>query len=279
MMICGACERELPDGSYCGEQRDRRQSLRKCEECVVAKNQLVLLKKGRTRSEEDECPICNLLLPIDTTQSSFRPCCVKKVCDGCIFASLKRGMRDCPFCRTPPAGESQGLAMIQKRVDAGDPMATWDLGLRYQFGLLGLEKDVARAVELHERAAELGLKDAHHSLGCLYDEGTDVDKDMAKAIRHWEAAAMSGHVSARYNLGCRDYNAGNHDLALQHWMISAKMGHEKSLGNIKDMFMHGLATKADYAESLRGYQSAVEEMRSPDRDEAKSLGFGKILSM
>ena len=90
---------------------------------------------------------------------------------------------------------------------------------------------------------------------------------------------MSGHVSARYNLGCRDYNAGNHDLALQHWMISAKMGHEKSLGNIKDMFMHGLATKADYAESLRGYQSAVEEMNSPDRDEAKSLGFGKILSM
>ena len=35
--------------------------------------------------------------------------------------------------------------------------------------------------------------------------------------------------------------------------------------------MKGLATKDDYAEALRGYQNAVEEMSSPDRAEAKSL--------
>ena len=34
------------------------------------------------------------------------------------------------------------------------------------------------------------------------------------------------------------------------------------------MFIGSLATKADYAVALRGYQSAVEEMRSPDREEA-----------
>ena len=60
---------------------------------------------------------------------------------------------------------------------------------------------------------------------------------------------MSGHVSARHNLGCEEFNAGNYDLALQHWMIAAKLGHEKSLNNVKDMFMNGLATKADYAEA------------------------------
>ena len=269
-MICGACERELPDGSYGGEQRDRRQSIRRCEECVAGGNQLVLMKKGRERAEEDECPLCNLLLPLDETQSSFQACCMKLVCDGCIFASEKRGMFDCPFCRAPsPEDDSQELAMVQKRVDAGGPMATWDLGLRYQFGLLGLEKDMARAVELWERAAELGSKYAHYSLGVLCNEGTDVEKDIAKAIQHYEAAAMSGHVNARYNLGCKEYKAGNHDLALRHFLIAAKLGDEKSLGNIKGMFMYGLATKANYAESLRGYQSAVEEMRSPDRDEAK----------
>ena len=142
-----------------------------------------------------------------------------------------------------------------------------------------MEKDVTRAVELFERAAELRVKDAQFNLGCLYDDGEDVEKDTAKMIRHWEKAAMCGHVFARCNLGNEEARAGNYDLALQHWMISAKMGHEKSLGNIKDMFMHGLATKADYAEALRGYQSAVEEMRSPDRDEALALGRSNILSM
>ena len=83
-------------------------------------------------------------------------------------------------------------------------MAIYYLGTQYDYGQYGLEKDVTRAVELYERAAELGVKDAHFNLGCLYDKGTDVEKDTAKAFRHYEAAAMCGHVYARYNLGCRN---------------------------------------------------------------------------
>ena len=64
-LVCGACERELPDDSYSGEQRVLRQSIRRCEECVAAGNELVLMKKGRTRSEDDDCPICSLPLPLD----------------------------------------------------------------------------------------------------------------------------------------------------------------------------------------------------------------------
>ena len=166
--------------------------------------------------------------------------------------------------------------MIRKRVDKGDPKAIFHLGNQYSCGQYGLEKDVARAVKLYERAAELGVKEAHFSLGVLYDEGTDVEKDMAKAIRHYEAGAMCGEVSARYNLGCMEYDAGNDDLALQHCMIGAKLGHENSLNMVKHLFMTGYATKADYAAALRGYQNAVEEMSSPDRAEAKSLGLDEI---
>ena len=54
-LVCGACERELPDSSYSVEQRGLRESSRRCEECVAAGTQLVLMKKGRTRSEGDDC--------------------------------------------------------------------------------------------------------------------------------------------------------------------------------------------------------------------------------
>ena len=130
---------------------------------------------------------------------------------------------------------------------------------------------MTRAVELYGRAAELGLKGAHNNLGVLYDEGEDVEKDMDKAIRHYEAAAMCGHVSARFNLGCMEGRAGNYELAQQHMMISAKLGHEKSLNIVKSLFMDGLATKSDYAAALRGYQNSIKEMSSPDRDEAKAF--------
>ena len=271
-MICGACERELPEGAYSEEQRGRRQSSRRCDECVAAGNQLVLIKKGRTRSEDDDCPICQLPLPLDAKQTSFRVCCMTLVCNGCILAAQKRGMDDCPFCRAPTPEEiSQILAMIQKRVDAGDPVAMRHLGDKYVDGSYGLKKDLTRAIELYERAAELGLKEAHLNFGCLYEEGKGVEKDTVKAIRHYEEAAVKGDVMARFNLGVLEFNNGNCDLALQHWMIAAKMGCQHSLDNIKTLFIRGLATKADYAEALRGHQSAVEEMRSPDREEALRL--------
>ena len=73
--------------------------------------------------------------------------------------------------------------------------------------------------------------------------------------------------------------AENYDLALQHFLISAMLGHKGSLDNVKVFFMNGHATKADYAAALRGYQNAVEEMSSPDRAEAKSLGHDEITSM
>lgn len=38
-------------------------------------------------------------------------------------------------------------------------------------------------------------------------------------------------------------------------------------------FALGLATKAQYAEILRGYQDAVQETKSPERDEATRIGF------
>ncbi|EJK56063.1 hypothetical protein THAOC_24118 [Thalassiosira oceanica] len=238
MKICGACVRELPDGSYSAEQRRLRQSIRRCEECVAAGNRLVLMKKGRTRSEADDCPICQLPLPLDVNEWMFKPCCMKLVCDGCTFAARKRGMWDCPFCRTPTPDKEQALAMIQKRADKGDPVAMYNLGTKYHFGQYGLVKDVTRAVELYERAAELG----------------EVEKDMAKAIRHYEAAAMGG----------------------DHMMMSVKLGDDDSLGNVKRLFMAGLATKDDYASALRGHQSAIEEMSSPDRAEAKEFGSEKI---
>ena len=240
---------------------------------MAAGNPLVLMKKGRARSEDNECPICNLPLPIEGNQTTFKVCCMTLVCNGCILAAGKRGMDDCAFCRASMPEPSQVLAMIQKRVGAGDPLAMWHLGNKYRYGEYGLEKDVTRTVELYERAAELGVKEAHLSLGCLYDKGTDVEmdveKDTAKAMLHYEAAAVMGDANARHNLGIAEYNAGNDELALQHFLISAKLGHQGSLNNIKKMFIDGLATKADYADALRGHQSAVEEMRSPDRDEAR----------
>ncbi|EJK59332.1 hypothetical protein THAOC_20464 [Thalassiosira oceanica] len=125
----------------------------------------------------------------------------------------------------------------------------------------------------------LDQSEAHYHLGIAYYYGIDdveedehvAEEDKPRAIQHIQQAAMKGHAESRHWLGFIEFDEGNYDLAVQHYMISAKMGHEESLTAIRDMFMEGCATKAEYTEALRGYQTAVEEMKSPMREEAKRL--------
>ena len=276
MKICGACEKELPKESFSGKQWKLRKSMRRCRGCVAAGKELVLFAKGRERSADDECPICSRLLPLNRGETMLHTCCMKRVCNGCDLEADKRGMDDkCPFCRTPvPDSDEAILEMIQKRVTAGDPEAITYLGYCYRDGDFGLEKDMLRAVELLERAAELGSKEAHVSIGYIFDGKSNdegIDKDMARAVEHYEIAAKQGHFSARYSLGVAEDDVGNKNLALKHFMISAKLGHAGSLSEIKYMYTEGLASKSDYAEALRGYHDAVKEMSSPERDEAKEF--------
>ena len=143
------------------------------------------------------------------------------------------------------------------------------LGHKYFFGQLGLQKDTRRAVQLWTEAAEIGSIEALFNLGNAYYHGEGVQEDDAKAIQFWTKAAMQGHVESRNNIGGYELWKGNHDRAVRHFLISAKLGCKNSVEAVKEMFTMGNATKEEYAEALKGYQDAEEEMKSHDRDQAK----------
>ena len=278
---------EGPNGSSRGivatengstEDGDAGRLVQAAEETDAARFQQRLMSSGHERPEGHACPICFLQVELpEWEHSSFNVCCMKWVCKGCVLAARQQGIGNkCPFCRTTyPRDQTSALAMIQKRVEKGDAVAIEFLGNQYFYGGLGLAKDVTRAIELEllTKAAELGSVKAHNMLGLVYCRGLGVKEDKPRGIHHWQQAAIKGHPLGRHNLGCAELKEGNYDLAVQHWMISAKMGYEVSLNEIKQMFMKGHATKAQYAEALRGHQTAVEETKSPQREEAKRLGI------
>ncbi|EJK77808.1 hypothetical protein THAOC_00335 [Thalassiosira oceanica] len=96
-----------------------------------------------------------------------------------------------------------------------------------------------------------------NALSLSYTHGDGgVEEDEPRGIHHWQQAAMKGHAFSRHDLGCFEVRYEYTQLAVRHWMISAKMGFEDSF----------------YAEALLGYRDAVEEMKSPQREEAKRIG-------
>jgi len=262
---------------YCGvdcQRAHRKQHKKACKHRAAELKDEQLYSQGHEKPEFDFCPICTLpiQLPMDD-HSAFNSCCMKRICNGCTMAAQARGFHDCLFCRTPhPANDAAQLAMIQSRVAKKDPVAINFLGDKYFHGDLGLQKDMRKGVELYTEAAERGSIEAFCNLGVAYVTGSGVEQDEAKGIHFWEEAAMRGDVESRYNLGCNEGQKGNFDRAVRHFLVSAKMGLKESVEYIKQMFMEGLATKDQYAEALKGYQDAVEEMKSPQRDEAMRLG-------
>ena len=261
---------------YCGvdcQRAHRKQHKKACKERVAELKDEQLYNQGHKRHEGDFCPICTLAIPLPMGKhSAFNVCCMKRVCNGCNVAAQKRGMNDCPFCRTRyPETDDDVLAMVRARVTKKDPVAINHLAQKYCHGELGLRKDMRKAVELWTEAAELGSIGALNNLGNIYHSGNEVKQDKAKGIQFWTKAAMQGDDQSRFNLGSHEGRKGNDERAARHYLISAKMGHEDSLERIKEMFMRGHATKEQYAEALRGYQDAVEETRSHDRDEAKAF--------
>ncbi|EJK55891.1 hypothetical protein THAOC_24316 [Thalassiosira oceanica] len=260
---------------YCGvdcQRAHRKLHKKACKQRVAELKDEQLYGQGHERPEGDFCPICSLPIPLRTDENSFfMACCMKQICCGCHLAAQKRGMRDCAFCRAPsPDDDADALAMIQTRVAKKDPVAIHSLGRKYYHGRLGLQKDMRRAVKLWEEAAELGSIESLFDLGNAYVFGNGVQEDEAKAVEFLAKEAMQGHAGSRHNLGYIEAQRGNNDRALRHLLISAKMGDNISVENIKNYFMAGLATKEQYAEALNGYQDAVEEMMSHDREEAKN---------
>mmetsp|Transcript_24739 Transcript_24739/g.58698 ORF Transcript_24739/g.58698 Transcript_24739/m.58698 type:complete len:303 (+) Transcript_24739:190-1098(+) len=261
---------------YCGvdcQRAHRKQHKKACKQRAAELKDDQKYIQGHARPEVDFCPICTLPIPLPVHENAkWNVCCMKLICQGCNLAARKRRMVNCLYCRTPsPKNDADRLAMIQARVVKKDPEAINRLGEAYCHGEFGLLEDMRKAVELWEEAAELGSIPALDNLGVAHYHGAGVDKNVAKGAEFYEKAAMQGHVDSRYNVACIELEKMNNYRALRHFLIAAKMGHEDSLGTVKRLFVGGIATKAQYAEAIQGYQKAAEEMKSHDRDEAKRI--------
>jgi len=79
---------------------------------------------------------------------------------------------------------------------------------------------------------------------------------------------MGGEVIARRNLGNNEARSGNTERAVKHHLIAVAHGDNSSLDCIKNLYSKGFATKEDYTKALRLYQEYLEEIKSPQRDEA-----------
>jgi uncharacterized protein len=86
----------------------------------------------------------------------------------------------------------KALLLLKPLADEGIAEAIGMLGIAYQQGA-GVEVDVEKAVELLEKAVDMGDPVAAHNLGVLYQNGMEgVKIDMAVSQRYFQLANQMG---------------------------------------------------------------------------------------
>eukprot|EP00985_Skeletonema_marinoi_P018674 scaffold10482_cov89-Skeletonema_marinoi.AAC.4 len=268
LKTCTACK----SVRYCSvkcQREHRPQHKRACKKRAAELHDEILFKQPES-SHEGDCPICCLPISLDQKKSTLMSCCSKIICNGCVYSNDIRIYQEklvsaCPFCRhLDPKTKDEEIKNIMKRVNANDPVAMVQMGLRrYEDG------DYDSAFKYVNKAAELGDAGGHYQVAMFYHEGTGVEKDMKKKVYHLEQAAIGGHAGARYNLGCVEEGNGRMDRAIKHWIIAAKLGYDASLDALKGGYEDGLVSKEDFAAALRAHQAAIETTKSPQREAAE----------
>ena len=272
MNTCNKCKMVKYCNAAC-KKKHRSKHKKKCDRRVAELHDEQLFEQPPPQYED--CPICFLRMPLLSTGRSYQLCCGKMICSGCIHAPVYDNNgnivteKSCPFCRLPasPSNE-EAIKRINRRVVAGDANAISNLGFYYANGDLGLQQDWEMALELWNRAAELGSTEAYHNIGYACQYGRGVAVDMKKAKHYWELAAIKGQVIARNNLGCMEEMVGNIERAKKHWMIALRDGYTDSLETIQKLHSIGAATKEEYTQALRSYQVYLGEIKSSQRDKA-----------
>ena len=273
LKACVACKLV----KYCNREcqiAHRSQHKKQCRKRAAELHDGALFKEHPPR---EECPICLLPLPLHAAQISFKTCCGKLLCVGCIYAmreeALGRGKNDlCAFCREPnPSSDAERAKRMKKLMDADNSHAFNQLAGCYATGDMGITQDIAKANELYLRAGQLGNAEAYYNLGNSYRNGRGVEMDKKKAKHFYELAAVAGDVYARHNLAILEGRAGNVHRSFNHFLLCARAGDKDSFDWVKEAFTKGVVTKDEYANTLRAYQQQHDEMKSDQRDKAEAI--------
>jgi TPR repeat protein len=90
---------------------------------------------------------------------------------------FKTGKCDADGKVTVPVDEAKALELLQRAVDLGCAKAMYNMGVNYQLGQLGLSVDMPRAARLFRQAAHLGHAAAAYNYCIMLSDGRGGAKD------------------------------------------------------------------------------------------------------
>lgn len=137
----------------------------------------------------------------------------------------------------------------------------YDMGMAFERGLKGVDKEPSRAFEHLRRAALLGHHEAQYRVGLYYERGIAVSENAQQAFQ-WYLKASESSANAQFSLGiCYSKGIGveKSDQQALFWLETAgKNGCDLALSSLGYFFEVGVCCERDLAKSRLYYEKSAE---------------------
>lgn len=184
----------------------------------------------------------------------------------------------------------QAKAWFEKSAAQNNSYGLACLGEFYEYGWGNTPVDLARAIELYQKAADQNYPWAQHKVAKFYGEGIGIEKNPTKAFEMTQKAAESGFPPAQAALAwlyytgktpgsnqARDprkpsYRKNDYQKAFEWYLKSAEQGNRDAQFNLALMYWRGEGTEVDL-EKAKTWMAKAAEKEDPTAKQA--LGWIK----
>ena len=182
---------------------------------------------------------------------------------GVDYAAFAVG--DCLF-EMPSDDAIEALSDAKNKADDGDAMAQYTYAMYILGGALGFP-DYKKVVDLLEKSAAQGHRDALYELGVCYMNGEGVRNDSLKTEELWKKAVQLGNVDAMVALGAA-YRGGkgipeNPAACFEMYKAAAEAGSSAGYLHLGICYFNGTGTEADIEKAIETVKVA-EDMGNSD---------------
>ena len=138
---------------------------------------------------------------------------------------------------------------------------TIDDTLKYASFLFELNR-FHEALPLIEKLAKKDIPDALYFLGCMYNDGSEVEKDYTAALNYFSKAADKGHLAAMNNLAWLYQNGHGveKDLKKAFEILTQSATHDDpwALNELGRMYEEGIGITSDHTHAVACYTKAAD---------------------
>ncbi len=161
-----------------------------------------------------------------------------------------------------------GPIALREAAAKGDNKALFEIATRYADGR-GVTKDLKKAVEWYQKAADTGFAPAQFRIGSFFEKGIGVERSPQKAKEFYQLAAEQGNASAMHNLAVLfamgAAGPADNDSAAKWFVKAAELGVKDSQFNLGILAAKGLGVPQNLEESYKWFALAA---KAGDKDAA-----------